>query len=75
MCTGSVFFHDGVFHAFYATRLRDRTEHLSVAVCTDAHNFAKTEPRLFASPGPEYTASYRDPVVFQDPEIGLSICW
>ena len=27
ICTGSVFFHEGVFHAFYATRMTDRTEH------------------------------------------------
>lgn len=71
ICTGSVFFHDGVFRAFYATRLPDRTEHLSVAVSDDGFSFTKTEPRMFASPGPQYAISFRDPTVFRDPDTGL----
>src|SRR5690606_15113845 len=31
ICTGSVFFHDGLYYAFYATRLPGWQEHLSLA--------------------------------------------
>jgi len=71
ICTGSVFFHDGVYRAYYATRLSDWSEHLSLAVSTDGVRFRKTEPNPFASPGPEYTRSYRDPHVFRDPDTRL----
>jgi hypothetical protein len=71
ICTGSVFFHEGVYRAYYATRLSDWSEHLSLAVSTDGVHFTKTEPNPFASPGLEYTRSYRDPHVFQDPDTGL----
>ncbi len=72
MCTGSVFYHDGVFRAYYATRMvADRSEHLSMAASDDGIHFEKTEPNPFASPGPEYTKSFRDPNVFQDPDTGL----
>lgn len=72
MCTGSVFFHEGVYHAFYATRLRDRTEHISRAESTDGVHFTKTEPRLLASPPVGFRPSdYRDPTVFRDDSTGL----
>ncbi len=32
LCTGSVFHHDSTFYAFYATRRKDWSEHLSLAV-------------------------------------------
>ncbi len=71
ICTGSVFFHDGVFYAFYATRLPDRTEHLSVATSTDGIRFTKASPNPFASPEPPYRKGpYRDPCVFRDPQTG-----
>ena len=72
MCTGSVFYHAGTYHAFYATRLRDRSEHISRAESADGVHFTKTEPRLLASPPPGYRASdYRDPTVFRDDSTGL----
>ncbi len=71
ICTGSVFFHEGLFRAYYATRMRDRVEHLSLAVSSDGIRFEKTEPNPFASPGEQYTGSYRDPHVFRDPATGL----
>lgn len=67
ICTGSVLFHDGRYYGFYATRMRDRTQHLSLAVSSDAVNFEKAEPNPFAFPPPGYSRyHYRDPVVFQD---------
>jgi hypothetical protein len=71
ICTGSVFYHDGVYRAYYATRYPDWTEHLSLATSTDGIHFEKAEPNPFASPGTEYTKSFRDPHVFRDPETGL----
>ncbi|MBM3473579.1 MAG: hypothetical protein FJX75_09950 [Armatimonadetes bacterium] len=71
ICTGSVFHHEGVHHAYYATRYPDWSEHLSLATSTDGIRFEKTEPNPFASPGPEFTKSFRDPHVFRDPETGL----
>ncbi len=72
ICTGSVFFHEGVFHAFYATRMTDRTEHLSLATSRDGVHFEKTTPNPFASPGPDLSPTdYRDPNVFFSREDGL----
>ncbi len=69
ICTGSVSWHDGLYHAFYATRRRDRTQHLGHAVSRDGIAFEKLEPNPFASP-PEGYSPYdcRDPFVFRDPE-------
>ena len=67
ICTGSVFYHDGIYHAFYATRLRDWSQHLGHAVSQDGIHFAKSTPNPFASPPPGYAPNdYRDPFVFQD---------
>jgi sucrose-6-phosphate hydrolase SacC (GH32 family) len=72
ICTGSVFFHDGAYYGFYATRLRDYTQHLSLATSRDAVHFEKTQPNPFASPPPGYNPlDYRDPVVFQEAGTGL----
>jgi hypothetical protein len=72
ICTGSVFFHEGVYYGFYATRMRDWTQHLSLATSPDGVHFAKTEPNPFASPPAGYRSEdYRDPVVFQDEQTGL----
>jgi len=71
ICTGSVFVHDGVFYAYYATRLRDRNERLSLAVSHDGVNFEKTLPNPFAGPEAGYRGKdYRDPFVFQDEKDG-----
>lgn len=72
MCTGSVFFYDGLYRGYYASRKMDGTEHLSVAVSEDGIHFTKTEPRIFASPeGPYVSGPYRDPCVFRDEKTGL----
>lgn len=70
ICTGSVFYHEGTYYAFYATRLRDWSEHLSLATSTDGITFEKTTPNPFASPPEGYSRHYRDPYVFQDDETG-----
>ncbi|MEZ4668119.1 MAG: hypothetical protein R3E39_09400 [Anaerolineae bacterium] len=67
ICTGSTFFHEGTYYGFYATRMRDRTQHLSVATSTDGIHFQKTEPNPYASPPPDINPyDYRDPFVFWD---------
>ena len=72
ICTGSAFWHGGVTYGFYATRMLDRTQHLSVATSTDGIHFNKSEPNPFASPPKGYDPRhYRDPTVFQDPATGL----
>lgn len=72
ICTGSVFFQEGVYYGFYATRMRDYTQHLSLATSHDAIHFEKIAPNPFASPPAGYDPlHYRDPVVFQDADTGL----
>jgi len=67
ICTGSVIFHEGRYFGFYATRLHDWTQHLSLATSLDGVHFKKTEPNPFASPPVGYDPlHYRDPVVFQN---------
>lgn len=71
ICTGSVLFHEGTYYGYYATRRRDRTQHLSLATSRDGVHFDKTEPNPFASPPAGYDPlHYRDPVVFRDPGDG-----
>jgi beta-fructofuranosidase len=71
ICTGSVFHHDGTFYGFYATRMLDRTEHLSLAKSRDGITFEKTLPNPFASPPKGYRSKdYRDPFVFADETTG-----
>lgn len=71
ICTGSLFYHDGVFYAFYATRRLDengnRSEHLCRATSTDGVQFTKDPTNPFASPGGWYdTYNFRDPTVFHN---------
>ncbi len=75
ICTGSVFFHDGVFYGFYATRRVDengvRSEHLCRATSTDGIHFTKDPANPLASPGGWYDSSnFRDPTVFRDERTG-----
>ena len=71
ICTGSVLFHAGVYYAFYATRMRDWTQHLSLATSMDGVHFTKQQPNPFASPPPGYDpVDYRDPCVFHSPADG-----
>jgi hypothetical protein len=71
ICTGSVTRHAGVWYAFYATRLMDGGEHLSLAKGSDGIHFTKIEPNPFLSPGPRYVNGFRDPHVLRDPRTGL----
>ncbi len=67
ICTGSVFFHDGVYYAHYATRMPDGKQHLAHAVSTDGIHFDKTPPNPLASPQDGYDPMhYRDPLVFEE---------
>jgi beta-fructofuranosidase len=67
ICTGSVFFNNGTFHGFYATRRADWTQHLSLATSQDCITFHKIEPKPLASPPTGYNPlHYRDPFVFWD---------
>jgi hypothetical protein len=71
ICTGSTFYHDGMYYGFYATRMPDRTQHLSLATSTDSIHFVKTQPNPFASPPRGYSPRhYRDPFVFRDVKSG-----
>jgi len=73
ICTGSMYWYDGLFHAFYATRRTDtRAEYLSHATSRDGIVFEKLEPNPFAGPEPPYVVGpFRDPTVFRDPATGM----
>lgn len=72
ICTGAVFVHQGLYYGFYATRTRERTQHLSLAISDDGIHFVKQQPNPLAMPGVGYSPyHYRDPHVFQDPDSGL----
>jgi beta-fructofuranosidase len=62
ICTGSVIYHEGRYYAFYATRRRDFTQHLGLALSSDGIHYQKTLPNPFFSPPPGY-----DPYHFRDP--------
>ncbi len=67
ICTGSVFFHDGVYYAHYATRMPDGKQHLAHATSTDGIHFDKLPPNPLASPQAGYDPThYRDPLVFEE---------
>lgn len=66
ICTGSVIKAKGMYNAFYAVRMSDRTSaRISRAVSTDGINFVKVE-HYFSLEAPYETTSARDPEVFQD---------
>lgn len=67
ICTGSVFVHNNKFYGFYATRRRDYTQHLSLAVSDDGIHFIKIAPNPLVVPASGYSPmDFRDPFVFQD---------
>ncbi|MBR2583900.1 MAG: hypothetical protein IKE64_00520 [Thermoguttaceae bacterium] len=80
ICTGSVFFHDGKYYAFYANRSAvypsDDADSpvikgiLCRSVSDDGIHFVKDSKPIFELPE-GYGAGTRDPVVFQDPETEL----
>jgi beta-fructofuranosidase len=66
ICTGSVFHEDGVWYAFYATRMPDRSERLGVATSIDGIQFEKERPTPFEEPRAPYKRGpNRDPFVFK----------
>jgi beta-fructofuranosidase len=66
ICTGSVFFHQGKYYAFYASRMPDRSERLGMAESQDGIHFRKIVPTPFAEPSaPFLHGPNRDPFVFQ----------
>ena len=77
ICTGSVFYHDGKYYAFYATRTdidndHVREEHISVAQSDDGITFTKLEPNKLLTPPPGFARSeFRDPHVFWDKDTHL----
>ena len=69
ICTGSVFWHDGLYYAFYATRMRNRDQHVCVATSEDCLHFDKSPRNPIASPPAGYSPKdYRDPFVFTGPD-------
>ncbi|OGV37124.1 MAG: hypothetical protein A2X48_04755 [Lentisphaerae bacterium GWF2_49_21] len=67
ICTGSTFYDKGQYHAFYATRKPDHTQHLSHAVSDDCIKFRKLTPNPFASSLPGFSPKdCRDPFIFKD---------
>ncbi len=65
ICTGSVFFDEGKYYAFYATRMPDRSEHLGMAISNDGVRFDKLLPSTFDEPKAPYRhGPNRDPFVF-----------
>ena len=76
ICTGSIFEYDGVYHAFYATRLKAADGSVSEVVCRavsrDLVHFEKdsANPMFGAPPGYD-KGNHRDPFVFQHAETGL----
>ncbi len=71
ICTGSLFEQNGVFHAFYATRVKAEggavSERFCRAVSRDLVHFEKSadNPQFGAPPGYD-PGAFRDPFVFQD---------
>ena len=71
LCTGSVFFHDGIYHGFYAVRTVDGSPTpICVATSADGVNFAK-QPVLTTLREPYLASSGRDPVVFREAATGV----
>ncbi|MFN8440857.1 MAG: family 43 glycosylhydrolase [Caldilineaceae bacterium] len=72
ICTGSVYFHEGIYYAFYATRLSNWYQQLGWATSKDAIHFDKQQPNPLAVPPSGYSPlHFRDPCPFQDPQTGL----
>lgn len=66
ICTGSIVYKDGLYYAFYAVRMEDRSAALlSWAVSHDCVHFTKSEQYFTLEPPYEQTSA-RDPCVFRD---------
>jgi hypothetical protein len=70
ICTGSVFFHAGTYHAFHSLRPADGSPApLCVATSTDGVQFG-LRSELLTLPDPYDRRATRDPVVFRDETTG-----
>ncbi len=75
ICTGSVFEHEGVYHAFYATRPRAEDGTATEVVCRaagrDLIRFDKSPDNPLLAAGQDMDPrSFRDPFVFRHPAAG-----
>jgi beta-fructofuranosidase len=75
ICTGSIFEHEGVYHAFYATRLKRPDGSVYEAVCRaasgDLIHFDKSSHNpMFAAPLGLDPRNHRDPFVFRHSQTG-----
>ena len=76
ICTGSIFEHEGVYHAFYATRTKRPDGSVFEAICRasskDLVHFIKSPQNpLFTAPAGMDPRNHRDPFVFRDPKTGV----
>lgn len=70
ICTGSVFFHAGTYHAFHSLRPADGSPApLCVATSPDGVHFTR-QPVLATLPDPYDRRATRDPVVFREEATG-----
>lgn len=70
-CTGSVFFHGGIYHAFYSVRMADGSASpLCAATSQDCIHFVKHSPFAYLTT-PYKAQPARDPVVFREESTGL----
>ncbi len=66
ICTGSIFWHDGLFYAFYGQRKPDWSQHLCMATSPDGITFTKSRVNPLLSPPAGFGRfDFRDPFVFQ----------
>ena len=71
ICTGSTFFYEGTYYAFYAVRMSDHSAaQLCAATSADGIHFTK-HPSLATLTEPYDVRQARDPKVFRDPNTGL----
>jgi len=75
ICTGSIFEHEGVYHAFYATRRKRPDGSVYEAVCravgSDLVHFQKSADNpVFGAPTGLDPRNHRDPFVFRHPQTG-----
>ena len=75
ICTGSIFEHDGVYHAFHATRIKGTEGAVSEVICravsSDLIHFEKSPDNpLFGAPAGLDPRNHRDPYVFRDAGTG-----
>jgi beta-fructofuranosidase len=67
ICTGSVLFYQGMYYAYYSTRIPGIGESISLATSINGIHFIKSQPNPFAMPEPPYRKGpFRDPAIFQD---------